>query len=76
MDIIEKQKREAKSIKELLATPGWEVLNTHLQKRAKELTTDLIEELDPKRVVMLQAEIKSINALISKIVELASVKTD
>ncbi len=75
-NVVEKQIREAKLVKDTMGSSGWAILERDMVEKVRELTTLLIDEHDMASVVRLQSEIKAYNVFFDITLTHYLVKTD
>ena len=71
---IKAQKIKANAVQSMLAQPGWTIIEEELIADTHLLTSKLIDETDPNKVRVLQAELRALKKLLNKVTHYASIK--
>ena len=73
MNIIDKQKLDAKKVQDMVNSDGWSILEIELNSKVEDSILKLLEEKNLEDIYKLQSEIKAIKTLIEKIVNYGNI---
>jgi len=72
--LYDEQKRNAEKVRQMVNSEGFTIVSQVLDKKSKELTTQLIECNDILLIRQLQADLKAIKAFIDNLVYWSSIQ--